>query len=57
MKARNSGFKPLKTLIKDYFTTHSGFFKIEFQRNTQGAVIGFSVSSGRVLNLRFKKVN
>jgi hypothetical protein len=57
MKARNSGDKPLKALIKNYFTTFYGSFKIEFQRNPQGAVIGFKVSSGRVLNLQFKKVN
>lgn len=57
MKARNSGDKPLKTLIKDYFTTFYGSYKIEFQRNPQGTVIGFSVSSYRVLNLKFKKVN
>jgi CubicO group peptidase (beta-lactamase class C family) len=57
MKARNSGDKPLKALIKDYFTTFYGSFKIEFQRNPQGAVNGFKVSSNRVLNLKFKKVN
>jgi CubicO group peptidase (beta-lactamase class C family) len=57
MKARNSGDKPLKALIKDYFTTYYGSFKIEFRRNPQGAVTGFNASSNRVLNLRFKKVN
>jgi hypothetical protein len=57
MKARNSGNKPLKALIKDYFTSYYGFFKFEFQRDEQGAVTGFKVSSNRMLNLRFKKIN
>jgi CubicO group peptidase (beta-lactamase class C family) len=57
MKARNSGDKPLKALIKDYFTTFYGSFNIEFQRNPQGAVTGFKVSSNRMLNLQFKKVD
>ncbi len=57
LKSRNAEDKPFKGLMKDYFTYYDGFFKFEFQRDEQGVVTGFKVSSNRVLNLQFKKVN
>jgi CubicO group peptidase (beta-lactamase class C family) len=40
---------------KDLFSG-GGYFRIKFERNARGAVTGFLISTGRVLNLKFAKV-
>ncbi|MGZ5439966.1 MAG: hypothetical protein ACXWFJ_08945 [Candidatus Aminicenantales bacterium] len=40
---------------KDLFLA-GGFMKIQFQRDGNGGITGFTVSTGRVLNLKFAKL-
>jgi hypothetical protein len=56
VKGRNLTDDPLKKLPEDYFSVAGGRGKIQFQRNGQGTITGFKVSTGRVLNLHFEKV-
>ena len=44
----------LQPTIKDYFRT--GRFNIKFTRNEKGKISGFLLNTGRLRNLRFKKI-
>lgn len=57
VNGRNINSVPLRKLPEDYFDSpDGGFARLQFQRDEQGTVIGFKVSTRRVLNLRFDKV-
>jgi len=57
VNGRNITGKPLRKLPEDYFiSSDGGGASLKFQRDEQGTVIGFKVSTGRVLNLRFERV-
>jgi CubicO group peptidase (beta-lactamase class C family) len=57
VNGRNITGEPLRKLPGDYFVSPDGSSAgLKFQRDEQGTVIGFKVSTGRVLNLRFDKV-
>ncbi len=43
----------LQPVTRDFFTADGG--KIRFTRNSQGAISGFLLSTGRVLDLRFER--
>lgn len=54
---RNPGRK-LKPAIKDFFTiVEDGLGGISFKRNNRGNISGFTVSNGRVIDLKFKKID
>jgi CubicO group peptidase (beta-lactamase class C family) len=46
---------PLTPMKKDFFSS-GGYFRLLFERNAHGAISGFKISTGRVLNLKFVKV-
>lgn len=52
---RNSDSDPMKPLIKDTFKYYGNYATIKFLRTGEGTITGFSLSTGRVLNLRFEK--
>jgi CubicO group peptidase (beta-lactamase class C family) len=57
VNGRNITGKSLRKLPEDYFISSDGRGdSLKFQRDEQGTVIGFKVSTGRVLNLRFERV-
>lgn len=48
----------LSPIKKDVFTGNQFYFRqVEFKRDEQGKINGFSVSNGRVRNLKFNKIN
>lgn len=57
VRCRNSDSEPLKPLPEDNFTYSDGYIKIQFKKDDNGLVTGFLASTGRVLNLSFKKIN
>ncbi len=46
---------PLTPVMKDSFTV-GGEIRVKFERNARGAVTGFLISTGRVMNLKFAKL-
>lgn len=46
---------PVMPQKKDFFSA-GDFAKIQFQRDGSGAIVGFAVSTGRVRNLKFRKL-
>jgi CubicO group peptidase (beta-lactamase class C family) len=46
---------PLGPIGRDSFSA-GGYFGLKFERNGRGAISGFRISTGRVLNLKFVKV-
>lgn len=47
----------LQPVVKDKFSMVDGLGTIYFRRDSRGAVSGLAVSTGRVINLQFKKVD
>ena len=45
----------ISPLIKDLFAS-GNYAKIRFAQNNKGAITGFTVSTGRVLNLKFVRL-
>jgi len=43
---------PLIPMKKDFFSS-GGYFRLQFERDADGAISGFRISTGRVLNLKF----
>ena len=46
----------LQPLIKDIFSLSDGYSTLTFKRNDRDQISGFQVDTGRVRNLKFKKV-
>lgn len=56
IKFRNFPKDPFNPLIRDAFSFSEGFIRLNFQRNEQGRISGFLVNTGRVVDLRFEKL-
>ena len=46
----------LNPLIRDYFSVVDGYGTLVFFRDKQGTISGFTVNTGRVVNLKFMKI-
>jgi hypothetical protein len=46
----------LGPLIKDYFNVVEGYGTVFFQRDNQGAISGLTINTGRVKDMKFKKI-
>jgi hypothetical protein len=56
LKFRNSSKDPFNPLIRDVFSLYERFIRVNFQRTDQGRISGFLVNTGRVVDLKFKKL-
>jgi len=46
----------LKPLIKDFFDVVEGYGTLFFQRDTRGEISGLTINTGRILDMKFKKI-
>ncbi|HEB34903.1 hypothetical protein LCGC14_1217460 [marine sediment metagenome] len=56
IRFRNFSKDPFNPLIRDVFSLSEGYIRLNFQRNEQGQISGFLVNTGRVVDLKFKKL-
>ncbi len=56
IRFRNFAKDPFNPLIRDVFSLSEGYIRLNFQRNEQGQISGFLVNTGRVVDLKFKKL-
>lgn len=56
IKFKNFPKDPFTPLIPDVFGLMEGYTRLHFQRNEKAQISGFLVNTGRVVDLRFKKL-
>lgn len=56
LKRRKHAVSPLTPTVTDGFAEANGGYNFQFTRDEAGKVIGFGLTNGRVLNVRFGRL-